>query len=117
MLTIYGIPNCDSCRKARKFIAEKGLEFTFHDIRKDGIDIQMLERWSGKVGWESLLNRKSLTWRQVPESDRQNMTRDRAMVLMLEEPTLIKRPVLESEQFTAVGFSEPRFEAFLAGKA
>ncbi|MEO1204622.1 MAG: ArsC/Spx/MgsR family protein [Pseudomonadota bacterium] len=70
----------------------------------------------GKVGWESLLNRKSLTWRQVPESDRQNLSRDRAMALMLEEPTLIKRPVLESPGFTAVGFSEPRFEAFLSGK-
>jgi arsenate reductase len=117
VLTIYGIPNCDSCRKARKFLAARGLEFKFHDIRKDGIDIQMLERWSGKVGWESLLNRKSLTWRQVPESDRQNMNRDRAMVLMLEEPTLIKRPVLESAEFTAVGFSEQRFNDFLARKA
>ncbi len=115
MLTIYGIPNCDACRKARKSLAARGLEFRFHDLRKDGIDIQMLERWSGKVGWETLLNRKSLTWRQVPESDRQSMSRDRALALMLEEPTLIKRPVLESDAFTAVGFSEQRFEDFLAG--
>ncbi len=115
-LTIYGIKTCDSCRKARKFLAERGIEHRFHDLRKEGLDIQMLERWAGKLGWETLLNRRSLTWRQVPEAAREGMNHDRALTLMLEEPTLVKRPVLESDDFTAVGFSEPRFEAFLAGK-
>jgi len=116
MLTVYGIPNCDTCRKARKFLDTRGIDHRFHDLRKDGVDIQMLERWGAKVGWETLLNRRSLTWRQVPESDRERMNRDRAMALMIEEPTLIKRPVLEDDAFTAVGFSEQRFEDFLAGK-
>ena len=117
MLTIYGLRNCDSCRKARKYLAERGIEFRFHDVRKDGLDIQMLERWADKVGWETLLNRRSLTWREVPQSVRDTMTRDRARALMVEEPTLVKRPVLESGAFTAVGFSERRFEGFLARNA
>lgn len=117
MLTVYGLKNCDSCRKARKYLAERGIDFRFHDVRKDGLDIQMLERWAGKVGWETLLNRRSLTWRQVPQAARDGMNHDRAMALMVEEPTLVKRPVLESDAFTAVGFSERRFEKYLTRNA
>ena len=113
MLTIYGIKTCDSCRKARKYLTERNIEHAFHDVRKDGLDIQMLERWANRVGWEVLLNRKSLTWRQVPEEKREGINHDRALALMLEEPTLVKRPVLESGSFTAVGFSERRLGEFL----
>ena len=113
MLTVYGIKSCDSCRKARKFLTEKNIEFTFHDLRDDGLDIQMLERWSDRLGWERLLNKKSLTWRKIPEVDRNDMTRDKALAAILERPTLVKRPVLESKEFIAVGFSEKRFSDFL----
>lgn len=113
MLTIYGIKSCDTCRKARKYLAEHGIEFRFHDVRIDGLDIQMLERWAGRIEWQKLLNRKSLTWRKVPEADRDGMTISRAFALILDEPTLLKRPVLESPQFIAVGFSEKRFSEFL----
>jgi len=113
MLTVYGIKSCDSCRKARKFLTEKDIEFTFHDLREDGLDIQMLERWSDRLGWERLLNKKSLTWRKIPEVDRNDMTRDKALAAILERPTLVKRPVLESKEFIAVGFSEKRFSDFL----
>ena len=106
VLTVYGIKSCDSCRKARKFLTEKNIEFTFHDLRDDGLDIQMLERWSDRLGWERLLNKKSLTWRKIPEVDRNDMTRDKALAAILERPTLVKRPVLESKEFIAVGFSE-----------
>ena len=116
MLTVYGIPNCDTCRKARKYLDAQAIEHRFHDLRKDGLDIQMLERWATRTGWEALLNRRSLTWRQIPESERENMSRNRAMALMIEEPTLVKRPVLESDAFTAVGFSEKRFAGYLAAK-
>ena len=109
MLTVYGIKSCDTCRKARKYFAEHDIEFRFHDVRDDGLDIQMLERWSERIEWQKLLNRQSLTWRKIPEVDRNEMTRDRAFALMLDQPTLIKRPVLESPQFKAVGFSETRF--------
>ncbi len=114
MLTVYGIKSCDTCRKARKYLAENDIEFRFHDVRDDGLDIQMLERWADRLEWEKLLNRQSLTWRKIPEVDRNGMTKDRAFALMLDQPTLVKRPVLESEQFMAVGFSEKRFGDYWA---
>ena len=113
MLTVYGIKSCDTCRKARKYLAEHDIEFRFHDVRDDGLDIQMLERWAERVDWQKLLNKKSLTWRKVPEADRNAITMDSAFALMLDQPTLLKRPVLESPRFIAVGFSERRFSEFL----
>jgi arsenate reductase len=114
MLTVYGIKSCDTCRKARKYLAENDIEFRFHDVRDDGLDIQMLERWGDRIDWQKLLNRQSLTWRKIPEVDREDMSKERAFALMLEQPTLVKRPVLESEQFMAVGFSEKRFGDYWA---
>jgi len=113
VLTIYGIKSCDTCRTARKFLASRDIEHRFHDLRDDGLDIQMLERWSQRLGWERLLNKKSLTWRKIPEVDRNDMNRDKALAAMIERPTLIKRPVLEADEFIAVGFSEKRFAEFL----
>lgn len=113
MLTIYGIKSCDSCRNARKFLTQKEIEFRFHDLREEGLDIQMLERWSDRLGWERLLNKRSLTWRKIPEVDRNDMSKDKALAAMIERPTLIKRPILEAENFIAVGFSEKRFSDFL----
>ena len=112
MLTVYGIKSCDTCRKARKYFAENDIEFRFHDVRDDGLDIQMLERWSGRSDWAKLLDKQSLTWRKIPEVDRSDMSESKAFALMIENPTLVKRPVLESETFIAVGFSEKRFAAF-----
>ncbi len=113
MVTVFGIKSCDTCRKARKYFAEHDIEFTFHDVRDDGLDIQMLERWAARIDWNKLLNKQSLTWRKIPEVDRSDMSQDKAFALMIENPTLVKRPVLESEQFFAVGFSEARFGEFL----
>lgn len=112
MLTVFGIKSCDTCRRARKYFAENDIEFRFHDVRDDGLDIQMLERWSDRIDWLRLLNKKSLTWRKIPEVDRENMTKSKAFALMIENPTLVKRPVLEADAFLAVGFSEKRFAEF-----
>ena len=113
MLTVYGIPSCDTCRRANKYLADKDIEFHFHDLRADGLNVQMLERWSDRLGWERLLNKRSLSWRKVPEADRNDMHRDKAIAAMLDQPTLIKRPVFEHDEYIAVGFSENRFEDFL----
>ena len=113
MLTVYGIRSCDTCRKARKFLDAHNIEFRFHDLREDGLDIQMLERWTERLGWERLLNKQSLTWRKIPEVDRNDMTHDKALAAMIDNPTLVKRPVLESDKFIAVGFSEKRFGDFI----
>ena len=112
MLTVFGIRSCDTCRKARKFLAENDIEYRFHDVRDDGLDIQMLERWTARIDWTKLLNKQSLTWRKIPEVDRSETTKSRAFALIIENPTLLKRPVLESETFIAVGFSEKRFSEF-----
>ena len=114
MLTIYGIPSCDTCRKARKWLTENSREHTFHDLRQDGLDIQMLDRWSRTLEWQKLLNTRSLTWRKIPEVDRTGMTKNRAIALMLEQPTLVKRPVLECEEFVAVGFSPANYAKIFA---
>ncbi len=113
MLTVFGIKSCDTCRKARKYLAEHNIEFRFHDVRDDGLDIQMLERWASRIEWQKLLNKRSLTWRKIPEVDRDGMSKDKAFALLLDHPTLVKRPVLESPQFMAVGFSAKRFGDYL----
>ena len=113
MLTVYGIKSCDTCRKARKFLQDKNIEHRFHDVREDGINVQMLERWADRIDWQRLLNKRSLTWRKVSETDRSEMNRDKAIALILDAPTLLKRPVIEADNYLAVGFSENRFADFL----
>ena len=113
MLTVFGIKNCDTCKKARKYFAENDIEFRFHDLRDDGLDVQMLTRWTDRLDWVQLLNKQSLTWRKIPEIDRADMMADKAFALMIENPTLVKRPVLESDKFIAVGFSEKRFGEYI----
>jgi Spx/MgsR family transcriptional regulator len=117
MLTVFGIKSCDTCRKARKYFAENDIEFTFHDVRDNGLDIQMLERWSTRVDWIKLLNKQSLTWRKIPEVDRNDMSKEKAFALMIDNPTLVKRPVLEAPEYMAIGFSEKRFSEFLKKSA
>jgi len=114
MLAVFGIKSCDTCRRAKKYLTEQDIEFRFHDVREDGLDIQMLERWAARIDWQKLLNKQSLTWRKIPEVDRNDMTKDKAFALMIDRPTLLKRPVLEAEKFLAVGFSEKRFADFWA---
>jgi Spx/MgsR family transcriptional regulator len=109
VLKIYGLNSCDSCRKARKWLQQNEYEFDFHDIREDGLDIQTLERWSNRISWEKLLNTRSLTWRKIPEVDRSDITQSKALSMMLEHPTLVKRPVLEHKRFIAVGFSDDHY--------
>lgn len=114
MYRIYGIRSCDSCRKARKWLDEYACACEFHDVREDGLQVQVIERWCKRIAWEELLNTRSLTWRRIPEVDRADMSRSRAISLMLENPTLIKRPVLECKEFIAVGFSPERYEELFA---
>ena len=117
VLTVHGIKSCDTCRKARKYLDDKKIEHTFHDIRDDGLNIQMLERWAGRISWETLLNKQSLTWRKIADVDKSDLSKSKAMALMIENPTLIKRPVFEHEDYIAVGFSEKRFGDFLKSHA
>lgn len=94
-VTIYGIPNCDTMKKARSWLESHGIAYDFHDYKKAGIDRQRLEDWSGKIGWETLLNRSGTTYRKLPDGDKQGLDEKKSIALMLAQPSLIKRPVLE----------------------
>ena len=95
MLTLHGIPNCGSMKKARAWIDERGVDYAFHDYRKVGVGRAMLDRWADAVGWEALLNRAGTTFRGLSDADKADIDRDKAIALMLAHPSLIKRPVIE----------------------
>ena len=101
MLTVYGLKTCDACRKARKALA--GRVHRFHDLRADGLDAALLDRWIEALGWEALLNRRSTTWRALDEADRAGLDAARARGLMLAHPTLVKRPVIDDGEAVAIG--------------
>ena len=94
-ITIYGIKNCDTMKKARAWLDKNKIEYAFHDYKSAGIDRDRLERWSKKVGWETLLNKAGTTFKKLPEKDREGVTEKKAIALMLEQPSMIKRPVLD----------------------
>ena len=106
MITLYGIKNCDTCRAARKWLDEEGMEHRFHDFRADGLDPDTLSEWTTAVGWEALLNRRGAAWRKLPEADRERIGPESAATLMLANPTLIKRPVFDLGGSFVVGFKE-----------
>jgi arsenate reductase (glutaredoxin) len=103
-ITIYGIKNCDTMKKARAWLDAKGVAYAFHDYKADGIDKASLERWAKDVGWETLLNRAGTTFRKLPEAQRDGVTEKKAIALMLEQPSMIKRPVLDQGGKLVVGF-------------
>lgn len=94
-MTIYGIRNCDTMKKARTWLESHGIAYEFHDYKKAGIDRARLEAWSKKVGWEKLLNRAGTTFRKLPDKDKKNVDEKKAIALMAAQPSLIKRPVLD----------------------
>ncbi len=107
--TIYGIPNCNTMKKARAWLDEHGIETRFHDYKKEGIDRAKLDTWIASVGWEPLVNRSGTTFRKLADADKANLTGAKARRLMLANPSLIKRPVLERGRQVVVGFSPERY--------
>ncbi len=112
MLEVYGIKNCNTVKKALAWLDEHTVDYRFHDFKKEGVDEARLRRWVEQTGWETLLNRKGLTWRRLPEERRAQVNdADAAIALMLEKPTIIKRPVIErDEHVLAVGFDETTYQ-------
>ena len=105
MITIYGIRNCDSMKKAMRWLDERGVEYRFHDYRKDGLDVARLEAWEKELGWEVLLNRRGQLWRKLPQSQRDSIDRGSALKLMQDNPGIIKRPLLDLGKRRVIGFS------------
>jgi Spx/MgsR family transcriptional regulator len=115
-ITIYGIKNCDTMKKARAWLEKKGVAYDFHDYKTAGIDRERLERWEKKVGWETLLNRAGQTFRKLPDQDKQVDDAKKAIALMLKQPSMIKRPVLDlGRDRILVGFKPEQYDAALGG--
>lgn len=108
-IDLYGIPNCDTVKKARAWLEARGRASRFHDYKKEGVDPDRLARWAGEAGWETLLNRRGTTFRTLPEPDRADLTEARALALMAAHPSLIKRPVVEHDGGLLVGFDPVRW--------
>lgn len=112
--TLYGIPNCDTVKRARDWLAASDVEYVFHDYKKQGVDRAALETWIDEHGWETILNRAGTTFRKLPEADRADLDRDKAIALMLAQPSMIKRPVLDLGDRRLVGFKPEIYGAALA---
>ena len=113
-ITIYGIKNCDTMKKARGFLDGRGVGYGFHDYKTAGIDKGKLETWVKKVGWETLLNKAGTTFKKLPDKDKEGLTEAKAIKLMLAQPSMIKRPVLElGGGRILVGFKPDAYEAAL----
>jgi arsenate reductase (glutaredoxin) len=109
MITMYGIPNCDTVKKACVFLEKKGVPYQFHDYKKQGVDASKLKSWCQEFGYEQVVNRKGTTWRKLDEAVRDSLTEAKAIKLMIEQPSLIKRPILESGKQRILGFDEAAY--------
>jgi arsenate reductase (glutaredoxin) len=114
-ITIYGIKNCDTVKKARAWLDGRGVSYKFHDYRADGLDPRLLRLWCDALGWETVLNRASTTFRELPDAHKQGLDAGKAMRLMLAQPSMIKRPVLDAGGRLTVGFKPQRYESMIAG--
>ena len=103
-MILYGIPNCDTVKKARTFLSERGHPHEFHDYKKAGVTADALARWVARWGWEAVLNRAGTTFKSLPEADKAGLDADKAMALMRANPSMIKRPIVEGEGVALIGF-------------
>ncbi|GAA3696677.1 ArsC family reductase [Sphingomonas cynarae] len=111
--TLYGIPNCDTVKKARAWLDARGLAYQFHDYRKAGVDPDLLRGWVERLGWEAVLNRAGTTFRKLPEAERADLDAARAIALMLAQPSMIKRPMLVHGDVLEAGFKPDRYAAIM----
>ena len=113
MITLYGIKNCDTVKKARAWLEQHGVDHAFHDFREDGLDRGQLQGWLDELGWETLINRRSTTWRQFSDAEKQTAETD-PMALLQAHPTLLKRPVItDGEAILDIGFSPYSLEDYI----
>jgi arsenate reductase len=109
-VTIYGIKNCDTMKKARAWLDKHGVAYSFHDYKAQGVEKHALEHWAKVIGWELLLNRAGTTFRKLPDKDKENVTEKKAIALMLAQPSMIKRPLLDIGGKLFVGFKPEIYE-------
>ncbi|MCV2883776.1 ArsC family reductase [Aestuariibacter sp. AA17] len=114
MTTLYGIKNCDTIKKAKKWLEEKGVQYTFHDYRVDGLSRDFLETAEAQLGWEQLLNKRGTTFRQLSDEQKNSLNKDNAIDLMLSHPAMIKRPLLITNNAYFLGFKADQYEEIFA---
>ena len=117
MITLYGIKNCDSVKKARRWLESNGIAYSFHDFHSDGLEAQLFDRWLQEIGWQQLLNRRGATWRGLPERVRAEVGAATARQLMLDNPTLIKRPLLDLGAERRPGFDASAYQQYFSAHA
>ncbi|TDO96380.1 ArsC family reductase [Marinomonas balearica] len=110
MITIYGIKNCDTMKKAIRWLDDQSIDYTFHDYRKDGLDQALLTSWVNKLGWESLVNKRGTTWRKLDEETKEKMDDNLVIPTLLEQPAMIKRPLLVKDSNITLGFKVDEYE-------
>ena len=110
-ITMYGITNCDTIKKARKWLEAHQVEYVFHDYRKEGLTASQLSAWCDELGYEALVNRRGTTWRKLPDETRANLNEATARQVMLDNPAMIKRPLLDTGKERVLGFSEQQYAA------
>ena len=115
-ITLYGIKNCDTMKKARAWLDGRGVAYAFHDYKTQGIDRARLEAWSRELGWQTLLNRAGTTFRKLPDTERESITERKAIALMLAQPSTIKRPVLDLGGRRIVGFKPDLYAGAFADR-
>jgi len=113
-VTLYGIPNCDTVKKARNWLDEQGIDYAFHDYKKQGADPDKLKAWVAEAGWEVVLNRRGTTFRKLPEADKADLDAGKAVKVMAGNPSCIKRPVVEHSGGLLVGFKPDEWQAAFA---
>jgi Spx/MgsR family transcriptional regulator len=110
MLTLFGIKNCDTVKKARTWLDAHNKTYTFHDYRTDGLDETLLNKLENGLGWENMLNKRSTSWRQLSDAQKNNLDKSKALQLMLETPTLIKRPIVNTNETFIIGFNPTQYQ-------
>lgn len=114
--TLYGISQCDTIRKAKKWLEQHAVDYQFHDYRKDGINRQWLEQTEQHLSWETMLNKRGTTYRQLDEETKANMDREQALTVMLEKPAIIKRPILQHDDQLHIGFKPDQYADVFANE-
>ncbi len=110
MITLYGIKNCDTVKKARKWLDTHGIEYQFHDFREDGLDREAVVGWLDELGWETLVNKRSTSWKALDAASRESMNDGTALLAIIDQPTLIKRPLLDTGHERHTGFSTANYQ-------
>jgi Spx/MgsR family transcriptional regulator len=110
MFTLYGIKNCDTVKKARVWLDQRGIAYQFHDVRADGLTLEQLQNFTARVDWQLLFNRSSTSWRKLSPEQQTDLTEDKAIQLIVDAPTLLKRPVLDTGELLLVGFKEQDYQ-------